>query len=196
MQHFGRGTKMIRAEILKELIPIISDQLVVCNIGLPSQELHMIDDQPSNFYMLGTMGLASSIGLGLALAQKKKVIAIDGDGSVLTNLGTLPTIANNVANNFILLIIDNGSYGSTGDQPTYAGKKTSLTEVAKACGCENVVECQAEDTLTVMRSALAGNKMTVIVCKCESGNIKVPVITMDPVVIKDRFIKEVSIDNV
>ncbi|MDA1237902.1 MAG: sulfopyruvate decarboxylase subunit beta, partial [Proteobacteria bacterium] len=93
-------------------------------------------------------------------------------------------------------IIDNGSYGSTGDQPTYAGKKTSLTEVAKACGCENVVECQAEDTLTVMRSALAGNKMTVIVCKCESGNIKVPVITMDPVVIKDRFIKEVSIDNV
>ncbi|MDA0361580.1 MAG: sulfopyruvate decarboxylase subunit beta [Proteobacteria bacterium] len=187
---------MIRAEILKELIPIISDQLVVCNIGLPSQELHMIDDQPSNFYMLGTMGLASSIGLGLALAQKKKVIAIDGDGSVLTNLGTLPTIANNVANNFILLIIDNGSYGSTGDQPTYAGKKTSLTEVAKACGCENVVECQAEDTLTVMRSALAGNKMTVIVCKCESGNIKVPVITMDPVVIKDRFIKEVSIDNV
>jgi sulfopyruvate decarboxylase subunit beta len=196
MQHFGRGTKMIRAEILKELIPIISDQLVVCNIGLPSQELHMIDDQPSNFYMLGTMGLASSIGLGLALAQKKKVIAIDGDGSVLTNLGTLPTIANNVANNFILLIIDNGSYGSTGDQPTYAGKKTSLTEVAKACGCENVVECQAEDTLTVMRSALAGNKMTVIVCKCESGNIKVPVITMDPVVIKDRFIKEVSIGNV
>jgi sulfopyruvate decarboxylase subunit beta len=187
---------MIRAEILKELIPIISDQLVVCNIGLPSQELHMTDDQPSNFYMLGTMGLASSIGLGLALAQKKKVIAIDGDGSVLTNLGTLPTIANNVANNFILLIIDNGSYGSTGDQPTYAGKKTSLTKVAKACGCENVVECQAEDTLSVMRSALAGNKMTIIVCKCESGNIKVPVITMDPVVIKDRFMKEVAIGRV
>ena len=83
----------------------------------------MLDDQPSNFYMLGTMGLASSIGLGLALAQSAKVIAIDGDGSILTNLGTLPTIANNTADNFILLIIDNGSYGSTGDQPTYAGVK-------------------------------------------------------------------------
>jgi sulfopyruvate decarboxylase subunit beta len=59
----------------------------------------------------------------LALAQSQKMIAIDGDGSVLTNFGTLPTIANNVADNFILFIIDNGSYGSTGDQPTYAGKK-------------------------------------------------------------------------
>ena len=55
---------MIRSEVLKQLIPVISDQLVVCNIGLPSQELHLLDDQPSNFYMLGTMGLASSIGLG------------------------------------------------------------------------------------------------------------------------------------
>jgi len=50
---------MIRSEIIKNLVPVISDELVVCNIGLPSQELHMFDDQPSNFYMLGTMGLAS-----------------------------------------------------------------------------------------------------------------------------------------
>ncbi len=96
---------MIRSDVLKTLIPMISEELVISNIGLPSQELHLLDDQPTNFYMLGTMGLSSSIGLGLALAQKKKVIAIDGDGSVLTNLGTLPTIANNPANNFILLII-------------------------------------------------------------------------------------------
>ena len=133
---------MIRSEVLRDLIPIISNELVVSNIGLPSQELHMLDDQPSNFYMLGTMGLASSIGLGLALAQSAKVIAIDGDGSILTNLGTLPTIANNTADNFTLVIIDNGSYGSTGDQPTYAGRKTSLAKVAEACGCSNVIECK------------------------------------------------------
>jgi len=183
---------MIRSEVLKDIAPVISDQLVVCNIGLPSQELHLIDDQPTNFYMLGTMGLASSIGLGLALVQDKKVISIDGDGSVLTNFGTLPTIANNVADNFILLIIDNGSYGSTGDQPTYAGKKTSLTTVAKACGCENVIECKAEDTAKVLKEAIEGDKMTIIVCKCESGNIKVPVITMDPVVIRTRFMESVA----
>ncbi len=186
---------MIRSDILKTLIPVISDTLTVCNIGLPSQEMHLLDDQPSNFYMLGTMGLASSIGLGLALAQKDKVLAIDGDGSVLTNLGTLPTIANNVADNFILLIIDNGSYGSTGDQPTYAGKKTSLTAVARACGCENVIECSAEETAEAVKSALAGDKMTIIISKCESGNIKVPVIEMDPVVIRDRFMKTVAARN-
>ena len=186
---------MIRSDIIKNLIPIIKDELVVCNIGLPSQELHMMDDQPTNFYMLGTMGLSSSIGLGLALSQKAKVISIDGDGSILTNLGTMPTIANNVADNFILFIVDNGSYGSTGDQPTYAGMKTSLAAVATACGCENVVECQAEEAVDVMKAALASNKMTIIVCKCESGNIPVPVIEYDAPVIKYRFMEEVKRKN-
>jgi len=186
---------MIRSDVLKSIVPVITDELVICNIGLPSQELFMFDDQPSNFYMLGTMGLASSIGLGLALAQPKKVVAIDGDGSVLTNFGTLPTIANNVADNFVLLIIDNGSYGSTGDQPTYAGRKTSLTAVAEACGCENVVECQAEDTADELRKALASNQMTIIVCKCASGNIPVNVIDINPVVIRDRFMKEIARRN-
>jgi len=186
---------MIRSEVLKSLVPVISDQLVICNIGLPSQELHMLDDQPSNFYMLGTMGLSSSIGLGLALAQTQKVIAIDGDGSVLTNFGTLPTIANNLADNFILLIIDNGSYGSTGDQSTYAGKKTSLAKVAEACGCEHVVECAAENAPATVQAALDSDQMTIIVCKCASGNVKVPVIAMDPVVIADRFMREVASRN-
>ena len=183
---------MIRSEVLRDIAPVIRDHLVICNIGLPSQELHMIDDQPSNFYMLGTMGLSSSIGLGVALVQDKTVISIDGDGSVLTNFGTLPTIANNVADNYILLIIDNGSYGSTGDQPTYAGRKTSLTAVARACGCETVIECQAEETPKVLQAAIDSRKMTVIVCKCESGNIKLPVITKDPVIIRDRFMKAVK----
>ncbi|MBO9449359.1 sulfopyruvate decarboxylase subunit beta, partial [Tropicibacter sp. R16_0] len=88
--------------------------------------------------------------------------------------------------------IDNGSYGSTGDQPTYAGMKTSLAAMARAAGCENVVECQAEETGTVLQAALDGGKMTVIVSKCESGNAKMPVITMDPVVIRDRFMKAVA----
>jgi len=183
---------MIRSEVLKQIAPIIKDQLVVTNIGIPSQELCMIDDQPSNFYMLGTMGLASSIGLGLALSQQKRVITIDGDGAILCNLGTLVTMANNVADNFILLIIDNGSYGSTGDQPTYAGNKTSLAAIAKACNCENVIECPAENTPEVLQQALQENKMTVIVCKCESGNIKAPVIRMDPVVIRVRFMEAVQ----
>ena len=183
---------MIRSDVIRSIVPLLRNQLVVCNIGLPSQELFMHGDQPSNFYMLGTMGLCSSIGLGLALAQKAKVIAIDGDGSILTNLGTLPTIANNPAPNFILLIIDNGSYGSTGDQPTYAGMKTSLAAVARACGCSNVIECPAEEAADALEAALAADQMTVIVCKCQSGNVPVSVIELDPGVIRHRFMEEVK----
>jgi len=186
---------MIRSEVLQSILPVLKDQLVVCNIGLPSQELHLHGDEPSNFYMLGTMGLSSSIGLGLALTQRETVISIDGDGSVLTNLGTLPTIANNVADNFVLFIVDNGSYGSTGDQPTYAGKKTSLAKVAEACGCENVIECQGEEATTVLQSAIDAKQMTIIVCKCESGNVKVPVIELDAPVIRHRFMEEVKRRN-
>ena len=91
-----------------------------------------------------------------------------------------------------IVIVDNGSYGSTGDQPTYAGKKTSLAAVARACGCENVVECKAEDTRAALETALSGDKMTIIVSKCDSGNIPVPVITMDPVTIRDRFMGAVK----
>ena len=182
---------MRRADILREVAPLLREHLTVCNIGIPSQELHAIDDQPSNFYMLGTMGLASSIGLGLALAQEKTVIVIDGDGSVLTNLGTLPTIANNEAPNFVLMIVDNGSYGSTGDQPPYTGKRTSLAGIAKASGCENVIECEAKDVPEQLAAAVAARKMTILVAKCESGNEKMPVITMDPVTIRDRFISAV-----
>ena len=81
---------MNRFELLNLLKETIHDELVICNIGLPSQELYKINDRPNYFYMLGSMGLASSIGLGLSLTVDKNVISIDGDGSVLTNLGTLP----------------------------------------------------------------------------------------------------------
>ncbi|MDE0306202.1 MAG: sulfopyruvate decarboxylase subunit beta [Albidovulum sp.] len=183
---------MIRYDVLKSIAPVIRGKLIVCNIGSPSQELFDLLDQPSNFYMLGTMGLCSSIGLGLALAQKSQVIAIEGDGSVLTNLATLSTIANNQADNFTLLIIDNGSYGSTGDQPTYAGRKTSLANVARACGCDIVVECSAENTASELEKALSSRRMTVIVSKCESGNVDVPVIDLDPCVIRERFMGEIK----
>lgn len=178
---------MIRHELLKTILPIIRDHLVVCNIGLPSQELCDLDDQDSNFYMLGTMGLCSSIGFGVALAQDKTVIAIDGDGSVLTNLAALSTIGNHRADNFILLIVDNGSYGSTGNQPTYTGGRTSLAKVATGCGCENVVEVSADEVANALSHAIAERRQTVLVAKCQSGNVDVPVIDLDPVTIIERF---------
>ena len=82
---------MNRFDLLNKILNILKDNLVICNIGLPSQELYKINDQPNFFYMLGSMGLSSSIGLGLALSQNKHVISIDGDGSVLMNMNTLAT---------------------------------------------------------------------------------------------------------
>ena len=81
------------------------------------------------------------------------------------------------------------------DQLTYAGKKTSLKEIATACGCENVLECQAEETAGILKSALENDKMTIIVSKCESGNVKVPVIDLDPVIIRHRFMDELKNRN-
>lgn len=186
---------MIRHDLIKSMLPVLRDRLVVCNIGAPSQELYSLHDQPSNFYMLGTMGLCSSIALGLALVQNEPVIALDGDGSVLTNLGTLATLGNNQPRNLILVIIDNGSYGSTGDQTTYAGLRTSLSDVAVACGCSGVVECSAEETTGVISGLLERHESAVVVSKCDSGNVDVPVIDLDPVYISQRFMREITRRN-
>ena len=85
---------MERIEAIKIISEKLSNELVVCNIGFPSRELHHLKDSSTHFYMLGSMGLASSIGLGLAMSVNRKVIVFDGDGSVLMNLGSLVTIYN------------------------------------------------------------------------------------------------------
>ena len=114
---------------------------LISNIGFPSRELFSVKDRPENFYMLGSMGLASSIGLGLALARpERRVMVLDGDGSVLMNLGTLATIAHHAPENYLLVILDNCCYGSTGSQPTCTHLGTDLAALAVAAGVKNVKE--------------------------------------------------------
>tara|TARA_Y100000768_G_C23932793_1_gene661003 strand:+ start:622 stop:1176 length:555 start_codon:yes stop_codon:yes gene_type:complete len=184
---------MNRFDLLKTLVVHLKNKLVICNIGLPSQELFKINDKPNYFYMLGSMGLSSSIGLGLAIAQKKEVISIDGDGSVLMNLSTLSTIANRAPSNFTLLIIDNGSYGSTGDQRTFTSEKTSLKEVAIACGCKKVIECNGKKTAPELLKAIKDKKNSyVIISKVKPGNVNVKPIPINPITIRERFRKYIS----
>tara|TARA_Y100000996_G_C22228713_1_gene522728 strand:+ start:11 stop:565 length:555 start_codon:yes stop_codon:yes gene_type:complete len=184
---------MNRFDLLKTIEVHLKNKLVICNIGLPSQELYKINDKPNYFYMLGSMGLSSSIGLGLAIAQKKDVISIDGDGSVLMNMNTLSTIGNRAPNNFTLLIIDNGSYGSTGDQKTFTSEKTSLKEVAIASGCNKVVECEGNKTSKELIKAFQDKKNSyVIISKVMPGNVKVKPIPLNPIIIRDRFRKFIN----
>lgn len=164
------------------------DALLVGNIGYPSRELYAVGDRPSNFYMLGSMGLASSIGLGLALAQPdRRVIAIDGDGSVLMNLGSLATIADQRPKNYLLVILDNGCYGSTGCQPTCTCRRADLARIAEGAGNEVRIAGTEEE----LRKGLA--ERGVLVVKVEMGNAAVPVIDLSPEEIIGRFTKKVSL---
>jgi len=185
---------MNRFELINLLQQTLQDYLVICNIGLPSQELYKINDQPNYFYMLGSMGLSSSIGLGLALSIDKNVVSIDGDGSVLMNMNTLATIGNRAPSNYTLLILDNGSYGSTGDQKTFTNEKTSLKNVAIGAGCEKVIECSGEETLENLKKAIADKDHShVIISKIQSGNIPIKPILLNPITIRDRFRKSIGI---
>ncbi len=159
------------------------DALLVGNIGFPSRELCAVHDHPSNFYMLGSMGLASSIGLGLALARPdRKVIAIDGDGAVLMNLGSLATIADRDPENYLLVILDNGCYGSTGCQPTCTSRRADIARIAAGAGGSEVETVSEPEDL---RLAVRGRGALVV--KVERGNEKVPVIALSPEEIIERF---------
>jgi len=178
---------MRRYELLQSIAPLLNEELVICNLGFPSQELYSIRDSDRFFYMLGSMGLSSSIGLGVAMESKKKVVSIDGDGSVMMNLGTLSTIALQAPENFILFIVDNGSYGSTGDQPTQTGRGTSLAAIAKAAGIESSVEVAGTDAANCLAERQKTPGPHVIVAKVDPGSPKMTPIPLSSLVIRDRF---------
>ncbi len=178
---------MRRYELLQSIAPLLTDEFVICNLGFPSQELYSIRDTDHHFYMLGSMGLSSSIGLGLAMEIDNTVISIDGDGSVLMNLGTLSTIALEDRKNFILLIVDNGSYGSTGDQPTHTAKGTSLAAIAKAAGIASSVEVAGVDAAEKLAECLKTPGPHVIVAKVEPGSPALTPIPLSSLAIRDRF---------
>ena len=107
---------------------------IVSANGHISRNLYEIKDLNSNFYMIGSMGLASSIGLGIALKNSKKtVFVLDGDGNILMNLGSLTTVGSLKPTNFVHFILDNQIHESTGGQPTHS-KIVSLEKIAKAAG--------------------------------------------------------------
>jgi sulfopyruvate decarboxylase subunit beta len=140
--------------------------------------------------MLGSMGLASSIGLGLAVSQPQPVCVIDGDGSVLMNLGTLATIAREAPANFCLVIIDNKSYGSTGGQPTCTAGSADLAALGSAAGNRAVVRAATMEELSRALDRSAG-RAAVIVADAEPGNAPVPLIPLSAFEIRDRFMAQV-----
>jgi sulfopyruvate decarboxylase subunit beta len=181
-----------RYEAIKKIVESLNDELIVCNLGAPSRELFDISDREENFYMLGSMGLTSSIAFGIAISTpKRKVICIDGDGSILMNLGSLSTIANTNPNNLTLIIIDNSSYGSTGNQKTYTSKKTRLEIIAKGAGFESITVIDKEEQITPILKNLDLDCHFVVI-KTHPGNAQVENVPLLPEEIKERFRKAIS----
>lgn len=177
---------MDRIEAFRAISEILTDELVVCNIGIPSKELYSVKDRPQNFYMLGSMGLASSIGLGLALAQPRTVVAFDGDGAILMNLGSLATIAYYRPKNYKLIIFDNAAYGSTGSQTTIA-EKVEIADIVNGCGLKTVIIETQDELQAQLKSELADEGPVVIIVKVSKNNAKLPPIDLSPEEIKNRF---------
>lgn len=193
MQLFYReNSGMKRSDVIKEIVKL--DGLIISNIGHPSRELYAVQDSSRNFYMLGSMGLASSIGLGVALAQKRRVFVIDGDGALLMNLGTLATIAHHAPPNYCLVVIDNKAYGSTGNQPTYTAGRSDLAKIAKGAGNRNV---QKVKTIAALRHTLKKcyDCSVIIVAETDTEIREVPIIPHSPLYIKERFQKEIIKKN-
>lgn len=179
---------MARREAIIDIMKDIEDEIVICNIGFPSRELYDIDDRPENFYMIGSMGLASSIGFGLALSRPdKKVVVIDGDGSLLMNMGSLVTVFAHNPSNLTWIVIDNGAYGSTGNQDTYA-QVIDLCEIAKSVGFKNSFRFEEISLNDIINSENA----SFILYETEPGNSKAPIIDLTPVEIKNRFMKAID----
>ncbi len=179
--------KLTRYEIIAGIKDILSSEIVICNLGIPSKELYHIVDQPSNFYMLGSMGMVTPIGLGVALKTDKRVFVIDGDGSLLMNSGILATVAYLNPDNLTIIAIDNGVYGSTGNQPTHSFSIVDLSVVARGFGIRNAFQCsRVEEIKKAVKSRSRGVKFIHVIAK--PGNARVDNIPLSALEIKERFI--------
>jgi sulfopyruvate decarboxylase subunit beta len=161
---------MLRLEALRALYPLLAERVVVTNMGAAPAELYSLGHQPGFFYVEHSMGLVSSVALGIALARPElQVVAIDGDGSVLMNLGTFTTLARHRPPNLLHLIFDNQVLLSVGRSFTTATATGSdLAAIAAAAGVPRTATCGSIECLELAcREALAAAELAVVVAKVE-----------------------------
>jgi sulfopyruvate decarboxylase subunit beta len=188
-----QGTLISRAQAMAALLELLTDQpVVVCN-GFPSREAQKIADRPTHFYMIGSMGNASAIALGVALAKPNKhVIAFDGDGNVLMGMGTLATVGALKPKNFIHVVFDNEVYGTTGNQPTISNV-VPLEKVAKAAGYVNAVRVlDREDLVYEFKDLLKKDGPSMLLVKVNEFQEEADRILLDPPDITSRFMKAIE----
>ncbi len=139
---------MTRATATRLLVERLTSEVVVSNLGQATADLQRLGDRPLNCYTFGSMGQCSAIGLGIALARPDvRVVCLDGDGSLLMNLGVLCTIATVAPRNYVLVVWDNQAHVTTGGQPTATAFRSSLAGLARGAGIGTVLEPRDETEL-------------------------------------------------
>lgn len=179
-----------RRDAVERLLDNRGELLVVTGLGSPTYDTFAAGDHAGNFYLWGAMGGAAMTGLGLALAQPDRPVAvITGDGEQLMGIGALATIAVQKPANLSIVILDNGHYGETGGQLSHSGAGVDLAQVASAMGIAEVLDVRDQAGLAAARDALhtPGNGPKVIAVRIVNEETPRALPTRDGGYLKDRF---------
>jgi sulfopyruvate decarboxylase subunit beta len=178
---------MLRIDALKAVYPQLEQCVVVTIMGAVSAELQSLGHRPNFFYLLHAMGLASSMGLGIALTRPElKVVVLDGDGSILMNLGSLTTLARYRPQNLVHVVFDNESLLSVGGFPTATATGSDIAGMAAAAGVPHSSTVRTlEEFSAAFDTAIRANELTTLVAKVEAKGP--PVFLTDLPMLENRF---------
>ncbi len=179
-----------RAEALKIITAVFVHEPTIVTLGATVRELiATVGKRENDFYVLDSMGLPVAIGLGIALGKPEnaeKIVVIEGDGGLLMGLSALPTVGFLKPKNLVILILDNGTYASTGGQPT-AATTTDFAAVAEGCGIHGITV----DDDAGFRAALADAKQsdgpTLVRMMIDQRSITTPYLLEDPILLSAPF---------
>ena len=184
---------MNRFDLTKRLVKKLNNEAVVAGIGNTNFDLWAAGQRPENFYMLGSMGLAIPIGLGVALAQpRRRSFVLEGDGSLLMQLGSLGTVAAAAPENLAIVVFDNGMYQITGRQKSLTAATVDLVAMAKGAGLAQSEWARDEAHFeALIERALSGAGPWLIGARID-GDKPAGVTERDPVRIRQRFMSALA----
>ena len=183
---------MIRREAIEIICNSFKNQPIISANGFPSRDLFGVYDKKSNFYMIGSMGLASSIGLGVAIKNpRKKIFVFDGDGNILMNLGSLTTIGTILPKNLVHVIFDNGLHESTGGQPTNT-EKINIEKIAKVTNYKIFKASTPKSLEKILKLITKIKGPILILVKVEQSTYVSKRVAHSTTSIRDRFMKSLK----